>query len=113
MIDNIAFTRAGIPLWPRFLLSNIKMTGLEEAILTYNDAHCGHVPCRPPSIAIKGVGDCLGQESSMRHLYSELYRSEYSYNPRIYGCPVEEHPCVDNSIPEFKKKSQTVNSDHI
>ena len=26
------------------------MTGLEVAILTHDDTHCGHVPCRPPSI---------------------------------------------------------------
>ena len=29
--------------------------------LTHDDTHCGHVPCRPPSIAIQGVGDRLGK----------------------------------------------------
>ena len=30
------------------------MTGLEVAILTHDETHCGHVPCRPPSPALWG-----------------------------------------------------------
>ena len=52
------------------------MTGLEVAILTHNDLHCGHVLCRPPSIAIQGVGDRLGKEGSMRLLCLDCEGSE-------------------------------------
>ena len=64
------------------------------AILTHNDADCGHVPCRPPSVATGGVGVLLGEESSMRLLYSGLYGSGYDYDSRINGFPVEEHSLV-------------------
>ena len=64
------------------------------AILTHNDTHRGHVPCRPPSVATKGEGDYLGEESSMRLLYSGLNGSGYDLNSRIHGCPVEEHSLV-------------------
>ena len=48
---------------------NIEMTELKVAILKQDDTHCGHVPCRPPSITIQGVGLLLGEESSNRLLY--------------------------------------------
>ena len=47
-------------------MSNIKMTGMEVAILTHDDTHCGHVPCRPPLVTTEGVGVLLGEESTMR-----------------------------------------------
>jgi len=53
------------------------MTGLEVAILTHIDTQCGHVPCRPPSVTIQGVGVLLGEESTMRLLYSGLNGSGY------------------------------------
>ena len=39
------------------------------AVLTHNDTHCGHVPCRPPLVTTKGVGVLLGEESTMRFLF--------------------------------------------
>eukprot|EP00617_Octactis_speculum_P014440 CAMPEP_0185765282 /NCGR_PEP_ID=MMETSP1174-20130828/28224_1 /TAXON_ID=35687 /ORGANISM="Dictyocha speculum, Strain CCMP1381" /LENGTH=54 /DNA_ID=CAMNT_0028448311 /DNA_START=15 /DNA_END=179 /DNA_ORIENTATION=+ len=53
------------------------MTGLEVAILTNNDTQCGPVPCRPPLVATKGVGVLLGEERTMRLLYSGLNGSGY------------------------------------
>ena len=64
------------------------------AILTHNDKHCGHVPCRPPLVTIKGAGVYFGEESSMRLSYSGLNGSGYGLNSRIHGCPVEEHSLV-------------------
>ena len=64
------------------------------AILTHNDTHCGHVPCRPSSVTTKGVGDYLGEESSMRLLYSGLNGSGYDLNSWIHGCRTEEHSLV-------------------
>ena len=37
----------------------MKMTGLEVAILTHDDTHYGHVPCRPPLVMTRGVGDTI------------------------------------------------------
>ena len=53
-LDVITIRRAGVLLRPHLWFSNIKMTGLEVAILTHNDKHCGHVPCRPPSLTLWG-----------------------------------------------------------
>ena len=64
------------------------------AILTYNEKHYGHVPCRPPLVAIKGSGVYFGEESSMRLSYSGLNGSGYGLNSRIHGCPAEEHSLV-------------------
>ena len=47
------------------------------SILTHDDAHCGHVPCHPPLVATEGVGVLLGEESTMRLLYSGLNGSGY------------------------------------
>ena len=64
------------------------------AILTHNEKHYGHVPCRPPLVAIKGAGVYFGEERSMRLSYSGLNGSGYDLNSRIHGCPVEEHSLV-------------------
>ena len=64
------------------------------AILTHDDTHCGHVPCRPPSVTTGAIGVLLGEESSMRLLYSGLNGSGYDLNSLIHGCPVEEHSLV-------------------
>ena len=90
------FTRAGIPYWSIYGFQNIKLTGLEVAILTHNDTHCVHVPYRPPLIAFQGVNDRLGKEGSMQLLCSDFGGSECNYSSRIYWCPVEEQPCVRN-----------------
>ena len=42
---------------PILWLSNMKMTATVMTILMQNDMHCGHVPWRPPSVTIEGVGD--------------------------------------------------------
>ena len=47
------------------------------AILTHNDTHFGHVPCRLPSVVTEGVGVLLGEESSMHLLFSGLNGSGY------------------------------------
>ena len=62
------------------------MTGLEVAILTHDDTHFGHVPCRPPSITVEGVGVLLGEDSAIRLLYSGLDGSGYDYDTRVHGC---------------------------
>ena len=64
------------------------------AILTHDETHCGHVPCHPPSITIQGVGVLLGEESTMRLLYSGLNGSGYDYDSRIHGFPAEEYSLV-------------------
>ena len=64
------------------------------AILTHNEKHYGHVPCRPPLVAIKGAGVYFGEESSMRLLYSGLNAPGYGLNSRIHGCRAEEHSLV-------------------
>ena len=60
MVEGHNFTKAGIPYWFTYDCQNIKLTGLDVAILTHDEKHCGHVQCRPPSIAIHGVGGSLG-----------------------------------------------------
>ena len=45
----------------------------------HNVNHCGHVPCRPPSVTIQGVGDRLGKEGRMRLLCSELEGPEWRH----------------------------------
>ena len=76
------------------------------AILTHNDTHCGHVSCRPPSVTTKGVGDYLGEESSMRLSYSGLNVPGYDLNYRIHGCPVEKHSLVGQMTLDLKKKKR-------
>ena len=83
------------------------MTGFEVAILTHNDTHCGHAPCRPPLIAIQGVGVLLGEESTMRLLHSGLNGSGYDYDSQVHGCRVEEHSLVGKMTLDFKKKKCT------
>ena len=61
------------------------------AILTHNEKHYGHVPCRPPLVAIQGAGVYFGEESSMRLSYSGLNGSGYDLNSQIHGYPAEEH----------------------
>ena len=60
------------------------------AILTHDEKHYGHVPCRPPLVTIKGTGVYFGEEMSMRLPYSGLNGSGYDLNPRRHGC-LEEH----------------------
>ena len=45
---------------------------------------------RNASVATESVGVLLGEESSMRLLYSGLNGSGCDLNSRIHGCPVED-----------------------
>ena len=73
------------------------------AVLTHNDTHCGHVPCRPPLCYDQGYRrHYLGEESSMRLLCSGLNAS--GYDSRINGCGVEEHSLVGKITLDLKKK---------
>ena len=47
-----------------------------------------------PQLRAGGVGVLLGEESTMRLLYSGLNGNGYDYDSRINGCPVEEHSLV-------------------
>ena len=47
-----------------------------------------------PQLRAEGVGVLLGEESTMRLLYSGLNGSGYDYDSRVHGCRVEEHSLV-------------------
>ena len=81
------------------------MTGLVEvAIFTHDETHCVHVPCRPPSVATEGVGALLGEESTMRLLYSGFNGSGYDYDSQVHECRVEKHSLVGKITLDFKIK---------
>ena len=62
----------------------------------------------PPALVLRtrDVGVLLGEESSMRLLYSGLNGSGYDQDSRVHGCRVEEHSLVGRRLPENSKKKK-------